>query len=146
MDFPIDIRRFLPHRKPMLMVDEIIHFNDEEITTNLKILEDNIFIENGVLSEIGIIENAAQTSSGIIGRPYFDQNEGDESYAIQGYISKIKSVEIFDLPLLNKTIITHGRLISSHPVADFFNCDMVCETYCEDQKIAESSFNLIIHV
>lgn len=144
MDLPIDIKKFLPHRKPMLMVDEISHFSDEEITTNLKILEDNIFIENGVLSEIGIIENAAQTCSGIIGRPFFDQNEGDESYSVQGYISKIKSVEIFSLPLLNKTIITYGKLISSYPVADFFNCDMVCETYCDDEKIAESSLNLII--
>ncbi|PHR44608.1 MAG: ABC transporter permease [Fluviicola sp.] len=146
MDFPIDIRRFLPHRKPMLMVDEITCLNDEEITTTLEILEDNIFLENGALSEIGIIENAAQTSSGIIGRPYFDQNEGDENYSIQGYISKIKSVEIFNLPLLNKTLTTHGRLISSHPVGDIFNCDMICETYCDDVKIAESSFNLIIHV
>lgn len=146
MDFPIDIRKFLPHRKPMLMVDEITRLNDEEITTNLKILEDNIFIENGFLSEIGIIENAAQTSSGIIGRPYFDLNEGDESYSVQGYISKIKNVEIFSLPLLNKTIITHGRLISSHPVGEIFNCDMICETYCDDQIIAESSFNLIIQV
>jgi len=146
MDLPIDIRRFLPHRKPMLMVDEITRLNDKEITTTLKILDDNIFIENGALSEIGIIENAAQTSSGIIGRPYFDQNEGDENYAIQGYISKIKSVEIFNLPLLNKTLVTHGRLISSHPVADFFNYDMICETYCDDIKIAQSSFNLIIRV
>jgi predicted hotdog family 3-hydroxylacyl-ACP dehydratase len=146
MDFPIDIKKFLPHRKPMLMVDEITHLNDEEITTTLIILEDNIFLENGTFSEIGIIENAAQTSSGIIGRPYFDQNVGNESYAIQGYISKIKSVQIFNLPSLNKTLTTHGRLISSHPVADFFNCDMICETYCDDVKIADSSFNLIIQV
>lgn len=146
MDLPIDIRRFLPHRKPMLMVDEIIRLNDEEITTTLKILDDNIFIENGALSEIGILENAAQTSSGIIGGPYFELNKDDESYSVQGYISKIKNVEIFNLPLLNKTLITHGRLISSHPVSDFFNCDMICETYCDDIKIAQSSFNLIIRV
>ena len=146
MDFPIDIRRFLPHRKPMLMVDEISHLNDEEITTNLKVLEDNIFVENGVLSEIGIIENAAQTSSGIIGRPYFEANKNDESYSVQGYISKIKRVEIFSLPLINTTIKTHGKLISSHPVNGYFNCDMICETYCDNVKIADSSFNLIIQV
>lgn len=128
------------------MVDEITHLTDEEIITTLKICSDNLFVDNGLFTESGIIENAAQTSSGIIGRPHFDMNEGNEDYEIQGYISKIKRVDIFDLPEVNKSIQTHGKLISSHPGDGFFNCDMICETFCGEKKIAVSSFNLIIHV
>ncbi|MEX1192653.1 MAG: hypothetical protein WEA99_11830 [Brumimicrobium sp.] len=143
---PIDIRKFLPHREPMLMVDEISHLTVDEIITSLKINTDNIFIENGFFNETGIIENAAQTSSGIIGGTYFDLNEGDETYKIHGYISKIKRVDIFSLPKVNSSIETRSKLISSYPGEGFLNCDMVSETFCDEKKIAASSLNLIIYV
>lgn len=144
MNLPMSIREFLPHREPMLMVDDIIHLDDTFIETTFKIRSCNIFLEDNFLSETGIIENAAQTSSGIVGRPHFEMNKSDKDYKVMGYISKIRSVEIFNLPPINSVLKTKGELISIHPINDVFNCTMKCDTYLDDIKIAESHFSLII--
>jgi predicted hotdog family 3-hydroxylacyl-ACP dehydratase len=144
MEFPMSIREFLPHRAPMLMVDDVIKMDESFIETTFKIKRCNIFLENNYLSETGIIENAAQTSSGIVGGPHFEANKEKSDYEVLGYISKIKSVKIFKLPPLGATLKTKGELLSIHPVGDVFNCNMKCHTYIGDERIAESDFNLII--
>ena len=49
MDVSIDIKNYLPHRRPMLMVDEIVAINSEFVETFFTIKEDNIFVHNGFL-------------------------------------------------------------------------------------------------
>ncbi|HLV43236.1 MAG TPA: hypothetical protein VKY37_13225 [Brumimicrobium sp.] len=144
MELPMNIREFLPHREPMLMVDEIVKLNGDFIETTFNIKECNIFLDNNFLSEVGIIENAAQTSSGIVGGPHFEKNKLNKEYRVLGYISKIKSVKIFKLPSVNSQLITKGEMVSMHKIGDFYNCDMKCYTYLNDERIAENYFNLII--
>lgn len=146
MDFPISIREFLPHRDPMLMVDDVLKIDEETIETNFLIKENNIFIEDDCLNEVGIIENAAQTCSGIVGWPQFDANKSNKDYNIIGYISKIKSVKIYNLPPIDSILNTKGELISMHAVGDIYNCNMKCFTFHDQQKIAECFFSLIIKV
>lgn len=144
MQLPMSIREFLPHRAPMLMVDDIISFDEKHIETTFKIKTNNIFLEGDFLSEIGIIENAAQTSSGIVGGPHFETNKSNKEYKVYGYISKINSVKIFNLPSVNTLLRTEGEMLSIYPVGDIFNCSMKCNSFVDDEKIAESHFNLII--
>lgn len=144
MKLPMSIREFLPHREPMLMVDDILKMDDTYIETNFKITNSNVFLEDDYLNEIGLIENAAQTTSGIVGRPYFEDNKSKKDFKVMGYISKIKSVKIFKLPPVDSTLITKGELISNHEIEGVFNCNMKCNTYLNEEKIAESYFNLII--
>ena len=146
MEFPVSIRQFLPHRSPMLMVDDVLFLDEYTIETDFKIKEDNIFIEDGCLNEVGIIENAAQTCSGIIGWPQFEANKSNKDYKVLGYISKIKNVEIHQLPPVNSILNTKGELISKHIVGDIYNCDLKCFTYYNQQKIADCFLNLIITV
>ncbi len=146
MDFPVSIRKFLPHREPMLMVDDVLFLDEHTIETDFKIKEDNIFIEDGYLNEVGIIENAAQTCSGIIGWPQFEANKSNKEYKVLGYISKIKQVEIYQLPPVNALLKTKGALISKHVVGDIYNCDLKCFTYYNEKKVADCFLNLIITV
>lgn len=145
MKHPIDIRQFLPHRNPMLMVDDILEMDEDGITTNFYIASDTIFLENNVFSEVGIIENAAQTCSGIVGRPQFEANNYKEGYHVQGFISKIKSFEIHVQPPVNSCIITKGELMAQNKIGTFYNCLMKSSTYYDDNLIASGVFNLIIH-
>jgi|SRR5690554_3319052 len=143
-DLPISIRQFLPHREPMLMVDDVLELDNEHITTNFKISSDNIFVENGIFREVGIIENAAQTCSGIVGWPHFEENKSKEDYSIIGYISRVKSVDIFTLPPVDAVLITKGKLLSMHEIGGIYNCDMSCNTELDGKIIAISKFGLII--
>lgn len=144
MKFPINIRQFLPHRKPMLMVDEITDLCDKFIETTFEIEPDNIFIEEGHFSETGVVENAAQTCSGIVGWPHFENNKDIENYKVKGFISKIDKVELFSLPPVNSTIITKGELVSMHQLGAIYNCKMVSTTWFKDTKIASCTFTLMM--
>lgn len=58
------ILNYLPQRPPMVMVDCYYGVINEESYTSLHIKEDNIFLEDGIFSEMGILDFLAQ--SGII--------------------------------------------------------------------------------
>lgn len=145
MNFPIDIRQFLPHRKPMLMVDDVLEMTEQEITTSFSIREDNIFIEASQLNEAGMIENAAQTCSGIVGRAQFEANQANEGFMLTGFISKIKRFEVMRCPSVNTSIQTKGRLVSKHSVGTMITCEVDCKTYQNDQQIASGVFQLILN-
>ena len=67
----INIQEYLPHRTPMLMADTVLEITEKYAVTEFTILPDNIFVENGFLTEAGLIENCAQTCSTITGQQLF---------------------------------------------------------------------------
>ena len=73
----IEISNFLPHRPPFLMLDKILLLTDEEVSASFLIKEDNLFVEHNYFNEMGLVENAAQTCSSIVGKSYFDDDDVD---------------------------------------------------------------------
>lgn len=63
----IDILSLIPQRPPFVMVDKLVCCNDKDATTELTVREDNLFVENGELTALGIVENMAQTCAARIG-------------------------------------------------------------------------------
>src|SRR5690554_4318825 len=142
----IDISNFLPHRKPMLMVDSVVDINDDSVATKFYIAEDCVFIKNGSLSETGLIENAAQAASGVVGQSFFEKDdlEGTGNKLV-GYISSIKKVEIFQLPKIGETIITKAKLLSRFDTGEVTMCSLETETFLAEKLIVSSTMNFLIH-
>ena len=141
----IDIKKFLPHRKPMLMVGELLHIDDNTVTTTFHISKDCIFINDNILTESGLIENAAQACSAIVGQSYFaiDDLEG-EGNKLVGYISAIKKVEIFKLPKIGETISTKAQLLSRIDSGSMTICSMECTTFINTELIVACTLNFLI--
>lgn len=142
----IAIQDYLPHRAPMLMVDFIFELSHQEVKTVLEIKTDNIFVENGVFAEIGLVENAAQTCSAIVGQSFFlDENqEVKEDVTVIGFISGIKKVKVHDLAKVGDVIQTNSVLVSRFDTDGYSICTMSSETYIEDKLIFEAEMNLFI--
>lgn len=142
----IDIKHYLPHRKPMLMVDWILELNNHEVKTVFEIKAENIFVENGIFAEVGLIENAAQTCSAIVGQSFFlDENqEVKEDVEVIGFISGIKKVKVIALPQVGHTINTDAILHSRFDTDDYSICTMICTTFCNDELLFEAEINLFI--
>jgi len=142
----INIHDFLPHRAPMLMVDYILELSEHEVKTLFAIREDNLFVDNTFFSETGLIENAAQTCSSIVGQTFFvDENKQvKENVAVIGFISAIKKVCIHRLPRVGETIMTDAVLVSRFNAENYCICTIKCETYCEEQLLLEAEINLFI--
>lgn len=142
----IEIQNYLPHRKPMLMVDWILEINNEEVKTVFEIKADNIFVEHDFFAEVGLIENAAQTCSSIVGQSFFlDGNYNErEDVKVIGFISGIKKVSVFELPKVGSSIYTNAVLSSRFDTDEYIVCTMSCTTFCEEKKLFEAEINLFI--
>lgn len=142
----VDIQNYLPHRAPMLMVDLILDIDANFVETTFLIKEDNIFVQNNVFIEAGLIENTAQTCSSIVGKKYFFDEDGTENENVNviGFISALKNVKIHSLPKVGDTIITKANLVSKFAGDDYTLCTMSCQSSVEDQILLECEINLFI--
>ena len=102
MEKEYDILALIPQRPPMVMVDRLLHCDTVVTQTELTIREDNIMVENGHLSEIGLIENIAQTCAARMG--YINLSSGKEVRV--GVIGALRDMEIHTLPAVGRTITT----------------------------------------
>lgn len=137
----MEIHRYLPHKKPMLMVDGIRSITSEGVECEFYISPDSVFAENGYLSESGMIENAAQTSSCIVAQTYFLEETENE---VIGFISSIRSVVLHGRPATGTTIITRAELLSRFDSENYSTCRVLCRTFQEEILLLEGEINLFI--
>ncbi len=142
----VGIKNYLPHRAPMLMVDDITEINQKEVTTSFKIEKENIFLKNGKFVESGLIENAAQTCSAIVAQPLFldDKIFFKKDLKLIGFISAIKNLKVHNLPKVNSVIQTKAVLGSRYDTDDFAICTMNCSIFDKKELLFEAEINLFI--
>ncbi|HLF51087.1 ABC transporter permease [Flavobacterium sp.] len=142
----IEIQNYLPHRAPMLMVDFILELSELEVKTIFEIKEDTLFVENNIFAEIGLIENAAQTCSAIVGKSYYiDENDGKkDNVNVIGFISGIKKLKVYQLPKVGEAIQTSATLDSRFDFEDYSVCTMLCTTFHDSTMLFEAEINLFI--
>jgi len=95
------IKGLIPQDEPFVMVDSLIYFDNKRVISGLTIKNNNIFLNNNILSESGLIENMAQTIALYMG--YKNINEVEPTI---GFIGAIKNLIIYGLPKLDNVIIT----------------------------------------
>lgn len=141
----LDISKFLPHRSPFLMVDNVLSIDDEHVATSFTIKPDCIFNNNGIFNEVGLVENAAQTCSSIVGKSYFEEDDLEgEGTKLIGFISGIKKVTIHACPDLGQTIISKATLISRFDSDGFSICTLNCDITTSDKELLSCEMNLFI--
>lgn len=141
-----DVSDYLPHQFPMLMVDTIQEITKESVETRFAILVDNVFLNNDYFQECGLIENAAQTCSAIVGQSYFLGSDSSdfEKPNVVGFISAIKKIEIFKLPKVNSVLKSIAHLESSFEGLNYTICSMNVEIVHNNELILKGSMNLFL--
>ena len=99
----IDILTLLPQRPPFVMVDRLLHSDAKTTVTAITIREDNIFTENGELTEAGVMENIAQTCAARMG--FINRFLMSGKVKI-GFIGAIKNLVIEEAPKAGETLTT----------------------------------------
>ncbi len=137
-NFPVlDISNLIPQKTPFVMVDSLLDFTNEKVVSAFKIIPSNLFVENNILGEPGLVENMAQTVALHTGYDYFLKGE----QAPTGYIGSIKSVTINKLPSVNDVIRTEATILH-----EFMGVTMVSVSVfnAEDQEIASGEMKTVI--
>ena len=101
------VGNLIPQKFPFVMVDKVLDFGENFITSGFTVEETNIFTENSIFQEAGLIEHMAQSVALYTGYQFLLKQEP----APTGYIGSIKSIEIFQLPKVNDNLITKVNVL-----------------------------------
>lgn len=97
-----EILKLIPQRPPFVMVGQLLFANEKRAESSFIISEDNVLTDKGVFTEVGIIENIAQTSALHAG--YMALKIGKKTP--KGMIGGIRNLEVRFLPEIDDTINT----------------------------------------
>ncbi len=104
-----DVIHYIPQRAPMIMVSGLLRADEKSADTLLKIVPENLFVENGVFSEPGIVEHIAQSTALHAGYGFI---KAGKSVPV-GYIAAVKNLIIHFLPEVNQELNTHVEVVNS---------------------------------
>jgi 3-hydroxyacyl-[acyl-carrier-protein] dehydratase len=97
-----NITDFLPQRPPVVMIDSLLEADVQHTVSSLTVSDDNIFCEDGVFTESGLVENIAQTAAAGVG--YICRTEGKPVPV--GFIASIRDLTVSLLPEKGSKLIT----------------------------------------
>ena len=106
MEHKVDILSLIPQKPPFVMVDLLMKCDETYTQTSFRIKESNVMVDNGELTEAGLMENIAQTAAARAGFMALKQNLPVSN----GYIGAVKNFEIFDLPKINDDLLTEIKI------------------------------------
>ncbi len=132
----IKITKLIPQREPMIMIDKLLAFSEKELRTSFKIKTENIFVQAGILQEVALIENIAQTAAAGTGYSAYSKNETPK----KGFIGAVKKFEVYSLPKIDDIIETKLNI-----VAEVLNASIVeGKVYCNDKLIAKAELKIFL--
>lgn len=130
----IDILTLIPQRRPFVMVDRLLSFDETESSTDFVVREDNIFCKDGLFLETGIMENIAQTCAARIGYINIANNESVKI----GVIGSIKDLIITKLPKVGSRLLTKVKVLS-----EVFAITLVeAEVFDNDELVARCEMKI----
>ena len=131
-----EVLKFIPQRPPIVMVDKLISAADKTTISGFTIKADNIFVENNILQEPGIIENVAQSAALGVGYICLLKNEK----VPLGFIGAIKNLVIYDLPKVGDEITTEIKVDY-----EVFEATLITgKVYCEKKLIAQCEMKIFL--
>lgn len=97
-----DVLQFIPQRPPIVMVDGLLTNDKLECESFFQLTKKNIFCSDGYFSEIGLVENIAQTAALKAGFEAWQKNEKVKV----GFIGAVKNLKVFRLPMDDQKLKT----------------------------------------
>ena len=132
-----NIQSLIPQRPPFVMIDKLVSFSETETSTAFTIKADNIFVENGIFKEPGLVENIAQTAAARAG--YVSKTENKP--VLVGYIGAVNNLKIFSLPKTGDELIT--EIIIENQI---FDVTLITgKITCNERVIAECKMKIFIN-
>lgn len=133
----IDIHELLPQHEPFVMVGKLLHYDKDKTVTSTMIQSTNIFVENGLFTASGVIENIAQTCATRIG--YINKYILKKDIQL-GFIGAIRNLNLHRMPKVGETIET-----SILTLEEVFGMTLVSALVKSgDEIIAESEMKIAI--
>lgn len=133
----IDVHTVLPQQEPFVMVGTLTHFELTTSTTETRIEEENIFVNDGKFSASGMMENIAQTCAARIG--FYNKYILEKDVQV-GFIGAIRNYVVHSLPEVGSTIVTKVDILE-----EIFGMTLAnAEIKCNNEVIATAEIKLSV--
>lgn len=133
----IDVHTVLPQQEPFVMVGTLTHFELTTSTTETRIEEENIFVNDGKFSASGMMENIAQTCAARIG--FYNKYILKKDVQV-GFIGAIRNYVVHNLPEVGSTIVTKVDILE-----EIFGMTLAnAEIKCNNEVIATAEIKLSV--
>lgn len=118
------------------MVDRLVEISDTRTVTAFLIRQDNVFVENDLFREPGLIENMAQSAAAGVGVRHGIAGKEPP----MGFIGGIRNLKIHALPKVGQEILTHVTVIH-----EIFDATVVSgNVFLDNQLIAECELKIFL--
>ena len=111
-----DLLKYLPQQPPFLLISALESVTEKGATTSFEIDANHVMVENGYLTEGGLIENMAQTIAAGSG---FRASLKGEKPTI-GMIGSVKRLNITKRPSINDKLLTIIKEITDWKFSDTY--------------------------
>ena len=101
-----NIHALIPQGPPFVMIDTLVQSGEASTSASLVVRADNIFVEEGLFREAGIVEHIAQTAAA---RSGYEMQLANGPLRT-GYIGAVKNLEIFSLPQIGDELVTEIKI------------------------------------
>jgi hypothetical protein len=119
------------------MVHELSHVDETKTITHFDVKADDLFVENDVFLEAGLVENIAQTAAVRAGYHY--RNLHQEEVPV-GYIGGLKKLQITHLPKVGDKITTKVEVVN-----EVFDITLIqAKSFVGEQLLASCEMKIII--
>lgn len=140
------IEELIPHRKPILCIDKVVSVEGLVAKTQYKIEESCLFFTDGIFSELGLLENTAQSSFVFLKYFFADQHDdmwgkGKDSI---GFISHITSMEVFNLPKLHEHLNTTTSTELVYDTDELKICNVKAEVEVNEKLYFQTEMKMIL--
>ena len=131
-----EVLKLIPQRPPIVMVDKLISAADGRTVSGFTILADNIFVENGIMQEPGMVENVAQSAALGVGYMCSIKNEK----VPLGFIGAVKNLKIYGLPAVGEELKTEIQVDY-----EVFEATLITgKVYCADKLLAQCEMKIFL--
>ena len=130
------IKNLIPQREPMIMVDAFYEATESEAETGLTIANNNLFCNDGLFTEPGLIEHIAQSASAFAGYKALLANKP----APTGFIGEVKKCRFHFLPRAGEELRTHIRILTEVLGVSL----LTAETIVDGQTVVQCQMKIFI--
>ena len=131
-----NIISLIPQRPPFVMVDKILSSGEANTISTFLVKEENIFVQNGLLKEPGMVENIAQTAAARAGV----LAQAEDKPVRLGYIGAIRNLMVNGFAKINDEIITEITIEKQ-----IFDVSVISgKITCNEQVLAQCEMKIFI--
>ncbi len=136
--YPVSADSYIPQKQPIVLIDNVLFCDDNKTVTDYHIAEDTLFVENGRLQAVGLMENIAQSCAARTG---LRKKMGTDGNPVKiGVIGAVNHFTIHHLPAVGDHITTTVTEIS-----DFYPALLVsAEITLNAQTLATAEMKVFV--